>query len=124
MITIHHEYGHAEIHSAHAHVFTTGDCPAVTFLTGRNTWKPFAAEYDANGCQIIAISVADAATRAGVPMTFLSEVEAAAAACMKESQGQTLKDQAAGRRDWAAMSQAQRNALNEYALKTEGHTID
>jgi len=29
-----------------------------------------------------------------------------------------------GRRDWATMSQDQRDALNAYALKTEGHTID
>jgi len=124
MLTIHHKYGHAEIHSAHAHVFATNDCPAVTFLAGKNVWQPFAAEYDAKGVQITAISVDEAASRAGVPVTFLSEVEAAASACMKESQRQTLKDQAAGRRDWAAMSQPERDALNEYAIKTEGHTID
>jgi hypothetical protein len=28
-----------------------------------------------------------------------------------------------GRRDWAGLSQPERDTLNEYALRTEGHTI-
>jgi hypothetical protein len=54
-------------------------------------------------------------------------VEATETAARLLAQSHCIEDAARieqGRRDWAAMSPEQRDAMNDYALHTEGHTID
>lgn len=123
MQTIQFDNGRADVHDSHAHVFIGGDLPVVTFRTGERCWVPFHAEYNGER-QVTSITAAEAAERAGATISFVRQVEAAAEAAFAARRNATEARQEEGRKSWAAMTQAERDAMNEYAAKTEGHTID
>jgi len=110
----------AEIHAAHAHVFIAGEFPVVTYVTVEERWSPFGAEYGADHRQITAISSEDAAARAGATASFIRLVEAAAKSALLDGRRAVEDRVEAGRRAWRAW----RDAMNDYAMRTEGHTID
>jgi len=124
MMTIQFDNGRAEVHAAHAHVFTAGDSPVVTYRTAEERWSPFDAEYGADHRQITAISSEAAAARVGATASFIRQVEAAARAALLNARRANESRAEAGRQAWQNMSQSERDAMNDYAMKTEGHTID
>ena len=124
MRTIQFDNGRAEVHAAHAHVFTAGESPVVTYRTAEERWSPFDAEYGADHRQITVISSEDAAARAGATASFIRQVEAAAKSALLDARRANESRAEAGRLAWRNMSQSERDAMNDYAMKTEGHTID
>ena len=60
----------------------------------------------------------------GLPVRVVSAVETVQRLLSQSYCTATAARIEQGRRDWAAMSQEQRDALNEYAMRTEGDTID
>jgi hypothetical protein len=124
MRTIQFDNGRAEVHAAHAHVFTVGESPVVTYRTAEGRWSPFKAEYGSDHRQITAISSEDAAARAGATASFIRQVEASAKSALLDARRANESRAEAGRLAWRNMSQSERDAMNDYAMKTEGHTID
>lgn len=124
MKTLQFDNTRAEIHPAHAHVFVGGDLPTVTYYTAEDRWAPFDAEYNEEGRQVTKITRSDAASRMGAWEAFVMLVESSARSALAASKREAKDREAAGRRAWAAKSQDERDALNDYAMKTEGHTID
>lgn len=124
MTTIQFDNGRAEVHAAHAHIFTAGESPVVTYRTAEERWSPFDAECGADHRQITVISSEDAAARAGATASFVRQVEAAAKAALLDARRANESRAEAGRQAWRNMSQSERDAMNDYAMQTEGHTID
>jgi hypothetical protein len=124
MKTLQFDNARAEIHPAHAHVFAGGDLPVVTYYTAEDRWAPFDAEYNQDGRQVTKITRGDAAARIGAWEAFAMLVESSARSALAASRRETKAREAVGRRAWAATSQDERDSLNDYAMKTEGHTID
>ena len=123
--TIQFDNGTVQVFPTHAWVYTTSDQPVVGYRSGERRWHPFQTETDAEtNRQITHLSAEEAAARCGATASLIRQIEAAAAAqyaAAQEASGRQLEE---GRRAWAAKSQDERDALNDYAIKTEGHTID
>jgi hypothetical protein len=124
MTTLQFDNGRAEVYAAHAHVFTAGELPVVTYRTAEARWSPFDAEYAADNRQITAISSEEAAARAGATASFIRQVEASAKSALLDARRANESRAEAGKLAWRNMSQSERDAMNDYAMQTEGHTID
>ena len=124
--TITFDNGRAEVYPSHAWVFVgDDDTPAVGYITAEKRWAPFRAEYDpVTHQQIVSIAAEDAAARAGATASLIRQVEVAAAAELNAAAAASRQRIEDGRRAWAALAPDQRDAMNEHAMKTEGHTID
>ena len=117
--------GMVEVFSAHAHVYTTGGMPVVTYITARREWRPFAAEYDpVNLRQVLRITEEQAAQRAGATRSLIRQVEMAALAAEATAAAAHKASDAEGRRAWRALSQEERDAANRRSMETEGHPVD
>ncbi len=124
MTTIQFNNGYAKIHAAHTHVYTEGEFPVVTYYTAESRWAPFSVERGADHRQITSISSEDAAAMVGAPEAFIRQVEAAAKKAHLDAKRANDARIEAARCAWRSMSQSERNAINDYAMQTEGHTID
>ena len=123
--TIQFDGGRVEVFSTHAWVYAAGDDPVVGYRTAERRWQPFQPEYDATTHrQITQLSTDDAAMRCGATASLMRQVEAAAHSQYEAAKSATARRIEAGRRSWAAKSDEERQPLNDYAMKTEGHTID
>jgi len=123
MTTIQFDNGRVEVHSSHAYVFVDGELPAAAYDTARNRWVPNARALGSpwpSG----SLSVLEVATRVGATESFIRDVEQAAASSMRAAQRAIQDEWEAGRRAWQARSQDERDAMNRYAMETEGHAID
>ena len=87
-------------------------------------WRPFNAEYDPiTHHQVVSLSVAEVVARYGVAADDIERLERETlAASLRACRADEARIQR-GRDDWNRMSQSERDALNEYAVRTEGHTI-
>lgn len=123
--TIQFDNGRAEVFSTHAWVYTAGDHPIVGYRTAEKRWHPFEAEIDpVTHKQVTRLSAEEAAVRCGATASLIRQIEAAAAALYAAGQEAVERRFEEGRRAWASMTADERQAMNDYAMKTEGHAID
>lgn len=123
--TIQFDNGRVEVFSTHAWVYTAGDDPVVGYRTAERRWQPFQPEYDATTHrQITQLSADDAALRCGATASLMRQVEVAAHSHYEAAKAATARRIESGRRSWAARGGDERQSLNDYAMETEGHTID
>jgi hypothetical protein len=120
--------GRAEIFPTHALVYTIGEHPVVTFAysqwAGKRCWSPSSAEYGSDHRQIVELSASEAAARCCATESLIRQIEAAVQSHHAAGQAAIERRIEGGRRAWAALPKAEQDALNGYALRTEGHTID
>jgi len=90
MTTIQFNNGYAKVHTAHAHAYTEGEFPVMTYYTAESRWAPFSVERGADHRQITSISSEDAAAMVGAPDAFIRQVEAAAKKLISTQNGPTM----------------------------------
>ena len=123
--TIEFDNGRAEVFGSWTHVYTGGEFPVVSYLPAYDQWRPFDAEYDKTTLrQITSVGRDGAAARVGGTISLIMQIEAASKAALDDAASKLARLAEQDRRQWRAMTQEERDAINEYALKTEGHTID
>jgi len=89
-------------------------------------WRPFNPRYRTTSpyTQICQLTRAQVSADHGVPLDVLAAFEHRVTAEALDAARADAARIEQGRVDWARLSQEQRDALNDYALRTEGHTID
>lgn len=119
---------HAWVKSCEGDFLCNGVYPSALAMCGQRR-SPSTAEWeqraDRDGpCSYATIDVERVATLTGCPAAILDSIEAYVRDATHQHRCEVDGQIERGRRDWAAMSPDARAEMNEYAMSTEGHTID